>query len=86
MNGNNCRDAKQLHPKREQRSLSWSEDANEGFRSVFCKEEIIEVLILNQYWLKHMVISLVQDTMSARSLDLHFQRQFSSIQNTFFTG
>lgn len=52
----------------------------------FVKREIIEVLILNQYWLKHMVISLVQDTMSARSLDLHFQRQFSSIQNTFFSG
>lgn len=45
MNGNNCRDAKELHPKREQRSLSWSEDANEGFRSVFCKE--------GNYWGAH---------------------------------
>ena len=59
--------AKELHPKREQRSLSWSEDANEGFRSVFVKREIIEMLILNLWWLKHIVTSLVQDTRSARS-------------------
>jgi hypothetical protein len=78
--------AKELHPKREQRSLLWSEDAHEDFSKCFGNMEIIEVLILNQYWLKHMAISLVQDTECTELQICTFNPPFSSMQNTFFPG